>query len=296
MLSNEAKMVKKFLRSVDIWDNPLNEIRKSLKDMTSEAKFPEDTAAYIINAYGVNCELFIPLGAADDKIIVYFHGGGYCLGIWDANRKFVANIAKESGYKTLLVDYRLAPENPYPAAHEDALSVYKWLLRENFKPANIVLMGDSSGCGLILATLFKLKELQMQMPAALIFISPVVDYTGSGESLITAKEADPFQYEDPFSIANNFLCDNDVKDPFISPLYGDLRCLPPILIHASEHDVFLSDSINLADKAKDSGIDVHIKIWEELWHVFHINVGTIPESKEALEEICEFIDNRMNNF
>lgn len=294
MLSKEAKMVKNFLKNANTFNKSLNEIRKSLNDMNSTDEFLEDVYICTINACGVNCELFIPLGTDDNKIIIYFHGGGYCLGIYNINRKFVANIAKESGYKVLLVDYRLAPENPYPAAHEDALSVYKWLIGENFRPENIVLMGDSSGCGLILATLFKLKELQLIMPAALVFISPVVDYTGNGKSLITAKKDDPYQYEDPFSISKIFLGNNNVKDLLISPLYGELRGLPSMFIHGSEHDVFLSDSISLAERAKDNGVDVSIKIWKELWHVFHVNANIIPEGKEALKEIYEFISNSIN--
>lgn len=290
MISNEAKRVLGFLRSSSAAEKSLEEARENAKNMRSVVKFPEGIEKVNVNADNVKCELFVPVDAEEDKVIIYFHGGGYCLGIEDNNRNFAAKIAQKSGYKLLLIDYRLAPENKYPAAHEDALSVYMWAVKKYYKPENIVFMGDSSGCGLLIATLLKIKEKGLSMPRASVCISPVVDYTKTAQSLTSKKELDPYKYDDPFSIADNFLEDNDVKNPFISPLYGDLSNLPPILIHGSEYDVFLDDSVNLAKTAQEYGVNVSLKIYEGLWHVFHVTSDIVPEAKEALSEICNFID------
>lgn len=290
MISKEAEFIRQTIRQNSISNQTLNEARENMKNMRTVIKFSQNIKQMKLNINNVKCELFYNEEFKKDKIIVYFHGGGYCLGISNNTRNFAAKIASESGFKTLLVDYRLAPENKYPSAHEDALAIYIGLINQNYKAEDIIFIGDSSGCGLMLAALFKAREKEILMPAALIFLSPVVDYTKTSKSLITKKLLDPYQYDNPFSIADIFLEDNDVKSKFISPLYGDLSLLPPMLIHGSEYDVFFDDSINLAEKAKKEGVNVILKIWRGLWHVFQVTADIVPEGKEALKEICEFIN------
>lgn len=290
MISKEAEFIRQTIRQNSISNQTLNEARKNMKNMRTVIKFSQNIKQMKLNINNVKCELFYNEEFKKDKIIVYFHGGGYCLGISNNTRNFAGKIASESGFKTLLVDYRLAPENKYPSAHEDALAIYIGLINQNYKAEDIIFIGDSSGCGLMLAALFKAREKEILMPAALIFLSPVVDYTKTSKSLITKKLLDPYQYDNPFSIADIFLEDNDVKNKFISPLYGDLSLLPPMLIHGSEYDVFFDDSINLAEKAKKEGVNVILKIWRGLWHVFQVTADIVPEGKEALKEICEFIN------
>lgn len=290
MISKEAEFIRQTIRQNSISNQTLNEARENMKNMRTVIKFSQNIKQMKLNINNVKCELFYNEEFKKDKIIVYFHGGGYCLGISNNTRNFAAKIASESGFKTLLVDYRLAPENKYPSAHEDALAIYIGLINQNYKAEDIIFIGDSSGCGLMLAALFKAREKEILMPAALIFLSPVVDYTKTSKSLITKKLLDPYQYDNPFSIADIFLEDNDVKNKFISPLYGDLSLLPPILIHGSEYDVFFDDSINLAEKAKKEGVNVILKIWRGLWHVFQVTADIVPEGKEAVKEICEFIN------
>lgn len=289
MLSNEAIMIREYLRNSGMWNKSLGEIRRSIGETDVVAELPTGIKNKMIDAKGVKCEIFTPEGADSRKLVVYFHGGGYCVGIVNTNRAFVAKLAKESGYCTLLIDYRLAPENPYPAAHEDVLSVCKWLMDSGYNSENIVFIGDSSGCGLILATLFKLREFSINMPAAIALMTPVVDYTKTGESLTTRKEVDPFQYEDPFNIANNFLGDNPAENPYISPLLGNLCGLPPMLIQAADYDVFLSDSTELSKIAEEAGCKVYLTIWEGLWHIFQMSANMLPEGQIALNDIYEFI-------
>lgn len=291
MISNEGRMVKEFIRKNSNNNCSYEEQRKNTINMKSVIKFPHDVQVKNINANGVDCELFIPKSLNDNKIIMYFHGGGYVIGIGNNTRSFAAKIANESSNKVLLIDYRLAPENPYPCAHEDVLSVYNWVLNQGVNSSDIVLMGDSSGCGLLLALILKIKESKISMPAAGVLISPLVDYSKSAESLRTKKDVDPYNYDDPFSVVNNFLLDNDVMNPYISPIYGGLTNFPKMLIHASECDVFFSDSINLSRKLTEHGVDVSLKIWEDMWHVFHVSPEIVPESRMALDEIYDFINN-----
>lgn len=293
MISKEAEFVKQTIRKNSIPNETLNEARENMKNMRAIIKFPQNIKQTKLNINNVECELFDNEEFDKEKIIVYFHGGGYCLGICDNTRNFAAKIASESRFKLLLIDYRLAPENKYPSAHEDAFAVYSALINKNYKSQNIIFIGDSSGCGLMLSVLFKAREKKISMPAALILLSPVIDYTKTSKSLTTKKELDPYQYDNPFSIADIFLEGNNVNNEFISPLYGDLSLFPPMLIHGSEHDVFVDDSINLGEKAEKEGVDVTLKIWKELWHVFHVAADIVPEAKDALKEICRFINKNL---
>lgn len=294
MISEQAKKVKYFIRKNNSGVNKsIQEAREDARNTRSIIRFPEGIKKEIIEADNVKCELFSGMESKEDKIIIYFHGGGYCLGVEENTRNFVAKVAYGSGIKTLLIDYRLAPENKYPAAHSDAFTTYRWTIGKGYKPENIIFMGDSSGCGLMLATLLKLKNMKLDMPAGAVLISPLVDYSKTGASLIDKKESDPYQYNDPYNIADNFLDGNDVDNKFISPIRGNLSGLPKMLIHGSGDDVFLSDSINLAEKAQEYGVNVSMKIWDELWHVFHVTADIVPEAQEALNEIYEFINSEI---
>lgn len=295
MISKQAEYFKQAIKKNSSSNQTLDEARRNMKNMKVIIKFPEDIKQKELNINNVKCELFNNGEFNREKIIVYFHGGGYCLGISHNTRNFAAQIASQSGVKLLLIDYRLAPEHKYPSAHEDAFAVYIGLINKNYKARDIIFIGDSSGCGLMLSVLFKAREKNISMPAALIFLSPVIDYTKTSKSLITKKKLDPYQYNNPFSIADIFLEGNDVNNEFISPLYGDLSLFPPMLIHGSEHDVFVDDSINLAKKADKQGVDVTLKIWKELWHVFQVTADIVPEAKESLKEICRFINKELNN-
>lgn len=261
--------------------------------MSGKVKFPEATEALPVLAGGVKAEWLVPAGAAENKVILYLHGGGYCLGIVNTNRNFVARVASESGCKVLLADYRLAPENPYPAAVEDVLAAYRWLLSEGFLPENIVIAADSSGCGLTLAALITLRDNGEPLPAALAFMSPVVDLKNMGESMKTRADTDPFQLKPEFYIANYYVADHDPAAPLISPLYAELQGLPPMLIHGSDYDIFLSDSVRLAEKALKAGVDVTLKVWEKMWHNFHMSAGLLPEGRAALREIYSFINEKL---
>lgn len=293
MASFRSSILRFLIRNTMNWNKSLGEIRTDLERLNKKADIPQNIKVQAISARGVKAELIEPVGAPSDKIVIYLHGGGYCLGIVNTNRSFVAKIAAGTGFRTLLVDYRVAPENPFPAAIEDVVAVYRWLLGSGYLPHNIAFMADSSGCGLTLAALMNLKNDTVSMPAAAAFITPMVDLTGSGESFVTRKDVDPFQYLDPLSIIKNYIGDNNPKLPVLSPLFGDLQGLPPMLIHAGDYDVFLSDAVRLGKKARESGIEVTFKIWDKMWHIFHMNADFLPDAKTALEEICAYIKGKI---
>lgn len=293
MASFQSVILRFLIRKTVNWNKPLEKVRKDLEELGGKTSLPKEVQVTTLVHQGFKAELMEPAGAPENKIILYLHGGGYCLGVYNTNRAFVAGVASQCGLKTLLLDYRLAPEHPFPAALEDSVAAYRWLLQAGFSSDKIILMGDSSGCGLGLATVMKLREEQESLPAAMVFLSPVVDLAGKGESFITLAKKDPFQYRDPLGIAKNYVGRNDPALPMLSPLYGDMDGLPPMLIHAGDYDVFLSDATRLAEKAERYGVKVKLKVWKKMWHIFHMSAGILPEGKAALNEVYAYISEKM---
>lgn len=292
MSSLQSALIRFLLRKSDMWNKPLSDIRKSMETMKTQG-MPPGVGLINNDLNGVPVQRLIPFEALKNKAILYFHGGGFCLGIYPANREFAAHIAKESGITVILPDYRLASENPFPAALEDAVAVYKGLLQEGYSEKDIVVMGDSSGCGLALSALLVLKQSGAAMPSALAFITPVFDFAGKGETFISRAHKDPFKLKDPLSIAKVYVGANNPSSPALSPVYGDLEGLPQMLIHAADYDVFLSDSLHLAEKAMNRYVNVELKVWQKMWHIFHMQYGMVPEAKAAVSEICHYINEKI---
>ena len=224
-----------------------------------------------------------------DNVIMYLHGGGYFMGSPATHRGLVAHLAKACGARALSVDYRLAPEHPFPAALEDSLAVYQWVMDQGVLPKNIIIAGDSAGAGLTLATLLSLRDGQKPLPAMALCISPWTDLALTGESIETCAGIDPYISHDLLKLGAHYLGKYDAKFPLISPLYADLKGLPPLLIHAGTDEVLLSDSTRFAEKAKAAGVDVTLKVWEHMWHDFHMWTPYLPEAKSAITEMATFV-------
>lgn len=288
MNSIQSAVIRFLLKKSDMWNKPLNEIRNSMERLKTK-RMPIEVVKTkeIIN--GVNCEVITLNRPSGNEIVLYFHGGGFCLGIYDTNREFVAEIAKRLNRKVYLPDYRLAPENPYPAALLDAEAIYIGLLEKGYKTDHIIVMGDSSGCALAASTLIKLKDNGVSMPKVLAFITPVFDFSGLGESFITRAKKDPFKLKDPLSIAKNYFGTNDTHSSMISPLYGNLVGFPPTLLHAADYDVFLSDSCRFKEKLDEAGVKANLKIWRKMWHIFPMQASLVPEAGKALDELCQYV-------
>ncbi len=242
-------------------------------------------------------EVIIPTTSDRKKVMLYFHGGGYTIGSSHSHRSLVGKIAKKAGIIALLIEYRKAPEHPFPAALDDALASYKRLLYKRGKrPEDIVFAGDSAGGGLVFALLLKIKEEGLPMPAGAIGLSPWVDLTNSGESIIKNQHEDPLvDIKKMEKWAKMYAGATDSKNPFISPLFGNLSGLPPILVQASDAEMLYSDAVRIVKKAKEAGVDITFQTWEGLIHWWQIFQRVVPEAGEALDKISDFIRLLLNS-
>ena len=273
----------------------VEESRKSLELLATLAKLPKDVKIEHISIDGMDA-VWISVPESDpDNIIFYLHGGGYMEGSLTSHQDIAMRLGRAARAKVLLVDYRLAPENPYPAAVEDAIKSYKWLI-ENQKvdPSKIVIAGDSAGGGLTLVTLIKLRDDKVKLPAAGVCLSPWTDLALTGDSLIRNAKADPFlKFYDIAFMADLYVAENDPKNPYISPLYADLQDLPPLLIHVGTAEIIQDDSVRFAEKAKKAGVEVTLDVFSDMIHVFQAFASWAPEGQEAIEKIGKYIQDKL---
>lgn len=238
-------------------------------------------------------EYLRPTGVYTGRMILQLHGGGYIGPMKNIYRRFAVKYSKISfGSDVLSLDYRVAPENPYPAALEDAVSAYRWLVEEkNYRPSQIVIAGDSAGGGLSLALCMYLRDHGLPLPAGIVVMSPWADLTHSGESYQTNYEIDPLfgNSTDNMIYHSSYIGDADPMDPYMSPVFGTLDGFPPLLIQVGDYEVLLSDSQKIAELAKKSHVKHRLSVYEGMFHVFQMGLGLIPESREAWEEVEEFI-------
>jgi acetyl esterase/lipase len=249
------------------------------------------------SAAGVPCEWLLAPGCDPERRLLYIHGGGWTAGGLDSHRPLSARISAASGCAVLAVDYRLAPEHPFPAGLDDCLASYGWL-RENgpnrAAPArSLCVAGDSAGGNLTLALLLALRERALPLPNAAIPISPATDFLATGDSWRTRAERDPILNMGPEGIrllAQVYLQGRaEPGDPLASPLYGDYRGLPPLLFHVGDAEVLLDDSTRAAEKASNAGVDVTLEVWPEMPHVWHAFAPFLPEATQAIERIGAFV-------
>ena len=248
-----------------------------------------------MDAGGVPGEWIIPPGAANDKVLFYLHGGGHVFASADTHAGMASRIAKAAGVRALATDYRLAPENPFPAGLEDAMKTYRWLLAQGYQPKKIAIAGDSSAGGLTLSTLVALRYFGEPLPACGVPLSPWTDLEGIGESMTTNKEFDPFvQRETIQFLAPMFVGERDLRTPLAAPLYADMTGLPPLLIQVGGTETMLDDATRMADRAKAAGVDVTLEVWEDMVHDWQIFAPILPEGQQAIDRIGEFIRKNMS--
>ena len=243
-----------------------------------------------VDAGGVKAEWIVPPGAANDRVVLYLHGGGYVMGSINTHRAMIARVARASQARALALDYRMAPEHPFPAAVEDSTAAYRWLLAQGYKPSKIAISGDSAGGGLTLATLLALRDAGVPLPAAAAPISPWTDMEGTGASVKTRAAKDPMVGSASLlPMGKMYIGDHNPKDPLASPLYGDYRGLPPLLIQVGDAEVLLDDSTRVAQRAKAAGVKVDLEVWDEMIHVWHVFAKILPEGQQAIDKIGKFI-------
>ena len=259
------------------------------------AKFPvaSDITCTRVDAAGVPAEWVVAPGAASERVLLYLHGGGYVIGSINTHRDLAGRLSRAAAARVLLIDYRLAPEYPHPAAVEDATAAYRWLLRHGATPAHTVIAGDSAGGGLTVATLVALRDAGDALPASGVCISPWVDLEGIGESMTTKASVDPIvQHQGLVWFANLYLGGAQPRTPLAAPLYANLQGLPPLCIHVGTAETLLDDATRLAERAKTSGVDVTLEVWEEMIHVWHLFAAMLPEGQQAIERVGAYIQQR----
>jgi len=254
---------------------------------------PAEVKVERVNAPAAPAEWLRPPSAMPGRVVLYLHGGGYVIGSPRSHRHLAAAIAGAAEASALLLDYRLAPEHPFPAAVEDATAAYRWLLDQAIAPERIVIAGDSAGGGLTVATLLALREARVPLPAGGVCISPWVDLTCSGGSYGTKADADPIVRRSGVEeMARAYLGATPPRTPLASPLFADLRGLPPLLIHVGSDEVLLDDAVQLAARAKAGGVDATLEIYDRMIHVWHWFLPMLEEAETAVAAIGRFVRSR----
>jgi monoterpene epsilon-lactone hydrolase len=251
---------------------------------------PEGTRVESVDVDGIPAEWIRQPDADSERVLLYLHGGAYILGSLKSHRDLVARLSAAAGVRGLLLDYRLAPEHVFPAALDDALTAYRWLLTNGTKPEHIVLAGDSAGGGLILALLQIARDKSIPMPGGAALLSPWTDLVGTVESRITREAVDPIFSGKTINFLSRFYVGTeDAHHPLISTINADLHGFPPLLIEVGHDEVLLDDSRQIAEHAKAAHVPVELTVWDDMWHVFQQFAYFLPEGQQSLEKMGRFI-------
>ena len=302
MQSTKSKIILALLRHSHLFQfrlkrkpfDPSLEGIKRFRERTEKAaalfgKLPAEMEIMPLEIAGRYAEWLKMPGNPDDKAILYFHGGMYTIGSPQGHRQHVSKFVQGTGINALVFDYRLAPEHPFPAALDDSLAAYDYLLEKGFQASNIVMGGDSAGGGLCLSCMLALKEKGKPLPAAAAVMSPWTDLALTGKSYRTnAKKClSPEGSSQNCSIM--YAGAAEKTNPLVSPLYGDLTDLPPIYISAGSNEILLDDSVAFAEKAQKSGVELTLEIGEGMCHCYPAFGNMFRESKEAMAEMCRYL-------
>ena len=294
MISRRARIFRaatgKYFSSIDPRRADVQKLRRRLHKWAGIMGTARGVEVRPDRVHGLAAEWLRPANAADERLLLYLHGGGYVMGCCATHRQLVSYIAAAAGVRALLPEYRLAPEHPFPAAIEDAVSLYRGLLRDGHAPQDIVIAGDSAGGGLSMATLLELRDAGDPLPAAACLLSPWLDLTGSGESMISNAASDPWFEPDYLpAVAERYCRADECSNPLVSPVFADLTGLPPLYIQVCADEILFSDSTRIAERARAAGVTVDMETFTGLWHVFQAFVRQVPESREAVARLAAYI-------
>lgn len=290
MLRNRHLMQGRLKKETFDFDTSIPGFREMCEKGASRfGKIPEGVTVKTHRIASINAEWLIPQGSNPTKVILYVHGGGYVSGSCNDHRGIVAKFAKSTGVTNLLFEYRLAPEHPFPAGLEDSVKVYQWLLASGFKPENILIAGESAGGGLCLATLLALKERNIAQPVAAVSISPWTDLTCSSDSYRTKNKVSLAPLNSWTVFSKYYIGDNQATNPLISPLFGDLKGLPPILIISGADDELFDDGEKFYLKAMSAGVDITFRAGTGMVHCYPLLAPMFAEATEAMDEIIDFV-------
>ena len=266
------------------------DLRALLDAAFADVPLPADIKTENITIYGVRAHWIESAASDPARVVLLLHGGGFVAGSLTSHQRLAADISSACGARVLLLDYRLAPEHPFPAGLDDCVTAYRWLLDSGYKPGHIAIVGDSAGGGLTVSTGLRLKAMEIDQPAALVALSPWANLACDGETMETKAADDPItSREQLFQLTELYLNGHDIKDPLVSPIYGDLRGLPPLLIQVGSREVLLDDSRKLAVRARADDVPVAIEEWPGLFHVWHMWADQLTDGRRALGGIGVFV-------
>jgi monoterpene epsilon-lactone hydrolase len=292
MSQQQLQSIVEMLRSQPVV-NPnasVEEARAGFEQVASMFLVDADIKREVVSAGGVKAEWVSAPDADAGRAVLYLHGGGYVIGSINTHRSLAARLSRASKARVLVIDYRLAPEHPHPAAVDDSVAAYRWMLTRGLKPARIAVAGDSAGGGLTVATLLAIRDAKLPLPGAGACLSPWVDLEGIGESMTTKAGVDPIvQKAGLLQMAAAYLGGKAPRTPLAAPLYADLSGLPPLLIQVGTAETLLDDASRLAERARKAGVTVSYEPWESMIHVWHLFAPMLDEGQQAIDRIGEFV-------
>jgi epsilon-lactone hydrolase len=297
MSAAELEVVNQLLRAIpkerptDDWP----QTRRNMEEALAALPAVEGVSHTVVKAGGVPAEWAQVPGAPQDRVLLYLHGGGYCAGSLTTHRSLISQIAKTFKGRVLAIDYRLGPENKYPAAIDDAVAAYGFILDQGIKPSHIAIAGDSAGGGLTVATLLALRDKKIPLPAAAWPISPWVDLEGRGASMKTKAETDLIVTSDGLHNYAKAYAGARRGEGLASPVNANLAGLPPLLIQVGSAEVLLDDSITLAQKAGAADVDVKLEIWPHMPHVWHIFAPMLTEARDAISAATTWLNAKLGH-
>lgn len=272
-------------------ETPLPQMRRDWDEVFGKVSCKVGARCEAIDMGGTPGLKVSAANAATDRAILYLHGGGYVFGSPRSHRDLGEFLSREARAQVFMLDYRLAPEHPFPAAVDDAVSAWRWLLAQGFQPGQLVIAGDSAGGGLALATLLSIRDRHLPMPACAVTLSPWADLECTGDTMVSNAAIDPMVGKDfARQLADLYVtAGNSLRNPLASPLHGEMTGLPPLLIQVGEREALLDDSRRVAARAQQAGVDVTLEIEPGQIHVFQIFANRLDEAVAAIERIGTFV-------
>lgn len=294
MSQQELNAILEQLRSFS-WGETLAEMRTNFEKGFSMPPHPTATVKEV-NANGVRADLISTPTAAQDKVILYLHGGGFIMGSRHSYRRVASDLSEAAGALVLLIEYRLAPEHPYPAALEDSVAAYHWLTEtKDFSNSSIAIAGDSAGGNLVLSTLLSLRNAGKSLPVAALLMSPFLDLLGTGSTFQTKTDVDLMVTPELIeTIVKMYSPNNNPAEPTVSPLYADLSGIPPLLIHVGNQEILLDDSLRLARQAALEDVSVELKVWKGMIHCHQLFAPNLEEGRQAICEAGAFLASQLD--
>jgi monoterpene epsilon-lactone hydrolase len=291
MASKELQAIIDVFRSRPVLGEfSIEELRAQMEADSTQFPLAPDVRCQPVAAGGVPAEWVTTPESVEERVIYYLHGGGYVAGSITTHREMASRLARAAKARVLLIDYQLAPEHPFPAAVEDAVAGYRWLLSSGVKPTRVAIAGESAGGGLSVATLVALRDALEPLPAAAVAVSPWVDMQAVGESMVSRAAVDPLLQRDMLlEMARNYLGNADPRTPLASPIHADLAGLPPLLIQVGTAEVLYDDATRLTERAESAGVEVVLEPWEDMIHMWPAFAAMLPEGQQAIDRIGEFV-------